>query len=179
MEQLPAELRFPPDKVPALVTRVLPELSRRLVIDVRSQRLPEVTRGDAPRIALDVVQRGETLSVMATLVYGDPPRARVDGDRLVHIGGAVPTRDPAAEQHLRHRLRSELDLLPGRRVEASGPDAFTLSNKVARWLRDDARAAALAGSVDLTAEVSLAHGLGAAFAGGGKSASAASVVRAW
>ncbi|HUQ08408.1 MAG TPA: DEAD/DEAH box helicase [Kofleriaceae bacterium] len=179
MEQLPAELRFPPDKLPALVTRVLPELSRRLTIDVRSKRLPEVTRGDAPRIALEVVQKGETLSVMATLVYGDPARARVDGDRLVHLGGAVPTRDPAAEQHLRHRLRSELDLLPGRRVEAAGPDAFVLSNKVARWLRDDSRAAALAGSVDLTAEVSLSHGLGATFAGGGKSASAASVVRAW
>ena len=179
MEQLPAELRFPPDKLPALVTRVLPELSRRLAIDVRSKRLPEVSRGDAPRIALDVVQRGETVSAMATIVYGDPPRARVDGDRLVHLGGAVPTRDVAAEQRLRHRLRAELDLLPGRRVEASGPDAFALSNKVARWLRDDARAAALAGAVDLAPEVSLAHGLAAQFAGGGRSASAATVVRAW
>ena len=179
LEQLPAELRFSPDKLPALVTRVLPELSRRLPIDVRSRRLPEVSRGDLPRIALDVVQRGETLSVLATLVYGDPPRARVDGDRLVHLGGAVPTRDVAAEQHLRHRLRGELDLLPGRRVEAAGPDAFALSNKIARWLRDDARAAQLAHAVDLHPEVALTAGLHVRFAGEDRVASAASVVRAW
>jgi superfamily II DNA or RNA helicase len=179
MEQLPAELRFTPDKLPALVTRVLPELSRRLTIDVRSSRLPEVSRGDAPRIAMDVVQRGETLSVLATVVYGDPPRARVDGERLVHLGGAVPTRDLAAEQRLRHRMRSELDLLPGRRVEAAGPDAFALSNKIARWLRDDARAAQLAHAVDLSAEVGLDRGLAVRFAGERRTASAASVVRAW
>ncbi len=179
LEQLPAELRFPPDKLPALVTRVLPELSRRLTVDVQSRRLPEVSRGDAPRIALDVVQKGETLSVLATVVYGDPPRARVDGDRLVHLNGAVPTRDVAAEQRLRHRMRSELDLLPGRRVEAAGPDAFTLSNKLARWLRDDARAAQLAHAVELTPEVALTAGLNVRFAGSERSAPAAAVVRAW
>ncbi|MBE7451006.1 MAG: DEAD/DEAH box helicase [Kofleriaceae bacterium] len=179
LEHLPAELRFGPDRLAALVTRVLPELTRRLDVDVRSRRLPEVSRGDAPRIALDVVQRGDTVSVLATLVYGDPPRARIDGDRLVHLGGAVPTRDPAAEQALRHRLRGELDLLPGRRVEARGPDAFTLSNKIARWLRDDARAAALAHAVDLAPEVALDRGLVASFRGEGRSADAAAVVRAW
>ncbi len=179
LEQLPAELRFSSDKLHALVTRILPELSRRLTIDVRSRRLPEVSQGDAPRIALDVVQRGETLSVLATLVYGDPARARVDGDRLVHLGGAVPTRDPVAEQHLRHRLRAELDLLPGRRVEAAGPDAFAVSNKIARWLRGDSRAAELAHAIDLEPEVALAAGLMVRFSGGDRGASAAAVVRAW
>jgi superfamily II DNA or RNA helicase len=179
LEQLPAELRFGPEQLPALVTRVVPELSRRLTLDVRSRRLPEVSRGDAPRIALDVVQRGETLSVLATLVYGDPARARIDGDRLVHLSGAVPTRDVAAEQHLRHRLRGELDLLAGRRVDASGPDAFALSNKIARWLRDDARAAEMAHAVDLTPEIGLAAGLSVRFEGAGRGADARAVVRAW
>ena len=179
LEKLPAELRFGPADQHALVTRVLPELTRRIPVDIQTRRLPEVSRGDTPRIALEVVQRAETLSVLPLLVYGDPPRARVDGDRLVHLGGAVPTRDLAAEHALRLRLRSELDMLPGRRVEATGKDAFALSARVAKWLRDDALSADGGRAVPLDAQVSLARGFDLRFSGQGRTASAEAVVRAW
>ncbi len=179
LEKLPAELRFGPADQHALVTRVLPELGRRIPVEVRTGRLPSVSTGDVPRIELEVVQRGDTLTVLPTLVYGDPPRARVDGDRLVHLGGAVPTRDPAAEHALRLRLRGELDMLPGRRIEAAGKDAFGLSARVSKWLRDDARTADAARAIPLEPEVDLLHGVSVRFAGQGRVASTEAVVRAW
>ncbi|HVV87316.1 MAG TPA: DEAD/DEAH box helicase [Kofleriaceae bacterium] len=179
MERLPSVRHFPAADLPSVVTRVLPDLAARLPVEVKTARLPSVSHGETPRIALDVLQKGETLSVMATLVYGDPPRARVDGDRLVHLSGAVPVRDLAAEQHLRLRLRDQLDLLPGRRVEATGPDAHALSNKLARWLRDDARGAEAARTWPLEVEIDLQHGLQLRFAAGGKTAPAEAVLRAW
>ncbi len=42
---------------------------------------------------IDVSRDGETLSLQASLVYGDPPCARLEGDRLVHLRGAMPVRD--------------------------------------------------------------------------------------
>ncbi len=179
MERLPSVRRFAPAEIAGVVTRILPELAARLNVEVRTTRLPAVSKGEAPRAALDVLQKGETLSVMATIVYGDPPRARVDGDKLVHLGGAVPVRDIGAEQHLRLRLRDQLDLLPGRRVEATGPDAYALSNKLARWLRDDARGAEAARTWPLEVELDLQHGLAVRFVAGGKDASPAAVLRAW
>ena len=179
MERLPSVRTFGPAELPQVVTRVLPELAARLPVEVKATRLPSVSHGEQPRVALDVLQKGETLSVMATVVYGDPPRARVDGDRLVHLSGSVPVRDLPAEQHLRLRLRDQLDLLPGRRVEATGPDAHALSNKLARWLRDDARGAESARTWPLEIDLDLQHGLDVKFVAGGKTASPAAVLRAW
>ncbi len=179
MERLPSVRRFASSELAAVVTRILPELGARLEVEVRSARLPKVSKGEPPRIALDVLQQGETLSVMATMVYGEPAQARIDGDRLVHLRGAVPVRDLAAEQHLRLRLRDQLDLLLGRRIEAVGPDAHALSNKLARWMRDDSRAADLARTWPLEVDLELRHGFGAKFVAGGKTASPEAVLRAW
>ena len=179
MERLPSVRRFAAGELPVVVTRILPELAARLEVEVKSTRLPAVSRGEAPRAALEVLQRGEQLSVMATIVYGDPARARIDGDRLVHLSGPVPVRDLPAEQHLRLRLRDQLDLLPGRKVEATGPDAHALSNKLARWLRDDSRGAEAARTWPLEVDVDLQRGLDLRFVAGGKSASPEAVLRAW
>ena len=179
MEKLPSVRKFAAADLPTVVTKILPELSVRLNVEVRSTRLPSVSHGETPRVALDVLQKGETLSVLATMVYGDPARARIDGDKLVHLSGAVPVRDIAAEQHLRLRLRDQLDLLPGRRVDAAGPDAHALSNKLARWLRDDARGAEAARTWNLEVELELRDKFSLRFVGGGKAASPEAVLRAW
>ena len=75
---------------------------------------------------MEVAQDGDTLTVFPTLVYGDPPRARVDGRTLVHLNGALPIRDEDAERRLVHRLRDELNLVPGRRVQLVGREAFVM-----------------------------------------------------
>ena len=95
-------------------------------------------------MAFEVEQDGERLLVFPTLVYGEPPRARVDSGRLVHITGALPVRDEDQERRLTHRLRDELNLVPGRRVELTGREAFLMQNGLASWLRNDAKAASAA-----------------------------------
>src|SRR5262249_7118802 len=71
--------------------------------------------------------------VLPVLVYGDPPQARVDGGKLVHLAGDVPVRDEAAERRLLARLRDELDLTPGRRVEFEGIEAARFAAKLKRF----------------------------------------------
>ena len=82
--------------------------------------LPQIGNREHPRMQFEVAQDGDKVIVMPTLVYGDPARARVDGKTLVHFGGTLPIRDEDAERRLVHRLRDELNLVPGRRVELTG-----------------------------------------------------------
>jgi hypothetical protein len=66
-----------------LVIEVLPALRGRVAVDVRTSRLPAIER-IPPRIAIETRGRARA-SVLAVLVYGDPPQARVDGGKLVHL----------------------------------------------------------------------------------------------
>src|SRR4029077_13442682 len=78
-----------------------------------------------------------------------------DGNSLVHLEGALPIRDQDAERRLTHRLRDELNLVPGRRVELTGREAFAMQNGLASWLRTDARGANSAKAVTLDAHLTI------------------------
>jgi superfamily II DNA or RNA helicase len=106
---------FSPDQAAELVAEVLPALRSRMSVVVESDRLPE-TRREPPRVVIDTTRAGDGLAVLATLVYGDPPSARVDAGRLVALGGSVPLRDLEAEERLTGELRARLGLTPGHRV---------------------------------------------------------------
>src|SRR6185295_206484 len=133
---LPARRTFPAAALGELVTVVLPDLARRTIVEVRSRRLPPVVRDLAPRIVLRLDQVAGGLSVLPALVYGSPPVARIDGGRMVHLGGPVPVRDAPSEQRALERLRSELGLLPGRRTSYTGADAPRFVDKLKRWRGD-------------------------------------------
>ena len=151
LDKLPQQFDVPRVAIPELIGKTLPQLAQRIAIDVRATALPKVGGAkEEPRMQLDVAQDGDKLSIMATLVYGDPPRARVDGQygfggpaktTLVHLSGPLPIRDEDAERRLVHRLRDELNLVPGRRVELTGREAFQVQQNLATWLRIDAKAA--------------------------------------
>jgi hypothetical protein len=94
---------FTPDQVAELLTEVLPSLRDRIPVEVETRRLPS-TASVPPRIVLQTRRDGERLSVLPTLVYGDPPSGRVDGGRLTHLRGPIPLRDEAAERVLRVTL---------------------------------------------------------------------------
>ncbi len=144
LEALPLRKRFTMESVGELVSGMLPELSRRIDVDVRTDRLPGVSSSMRPRIAIELESEELGLTVLPTLVYGDPPRARIDGDRLVHLEGTVPIRDVAAERSLVHRLRDELNLMVGRRVRFERAEAVAFAQKLRRWqgeLDDNARSA--------------------------------------
>jgi superfamily II DNA or RNA helicase len=122
-ERLPFRRVFPPAELSELVATVIPEIERHIPVEIATTRLPRREGPLAPwiRFEVDFVDRG--IDVLPSLVYGDPPQARVEGDRLVHMKGGVPTRRLDAETNLRLRLRHELDLVPGRRVHFEADDA--------------------------------------------------------
>jgi superfamily II DNA or RNA helicase len=130
LERLPSSKSYAPSELARLVTEVLPEMSRRFKIEVKTTRLPKTTRTAKPRIVLDVVQEGGTLSVLATLVYGDPTIARIDAGTLVHLGGDIPVRDEDAERREIRRLREKLNLAPGSRLIVNGDAAAELAARL-------------------------------------------------
>jgi superfamily II DNA or RNA helicase len=132
LEGLTGGRTFPPDAALELVTEVLPSLSQRIPVDVRTGRLPRTT-SEPPRLVVEVERRGDALSVLPILVYGDPPTARIDAGRLVPLGGAIPLRDEAAERGLVRRLQNELELLPGRRIDLEGEAAVAFADRLARF----------------------------------------------
>jgi len=142
LQSLPSRQVFTPSQRGELKTRILPDLKARMVVRVRSSRLPETVRDLPPRIQLQVERAGDDLSVLPLLVYGTPICARIDDGRLVHLDGPVPVRDERAEQILRHRLRTELNLLPGRRCVYSGADVATMAERLQQFRGDIAGGAA-------------------------------------
>ncbi len=133
LENLPITMAYPAERLGELVTTVLPTLENQVILDIRTDRLPGVETGLAPRIDIAIEQEGQVLSVLPTLVYGDPPQARIDGNNLVHLSDLVPARDHRAEKALKERLRDQLNLVPGRRVTYEGPEATAFTAKMRRF----------------------------------------------
>jgi len=133
LEKLPARRLFTTAQLGELVGEVFPALEARIQVDIESRRLPNRARRELPRVHFEVDQDEHTLGVMPLLVYGDPPRARIDAGKLVHLHGDVPKRDESAERDLMHRLRDELDLAIGRRVHFDGHDAARFVTRLERW----------------------------------------------
>jgi superfamily II DNA or RNA helicase len=136
LQNLPVVRTFGPEQLGEVASKVLPDLARRLPIEVRSRRLPPIDRELKPRMQLELQQLEAGLSVLPTLVYGAPPSVRIDNGRMVYLRGAVPLRDEAAEQRLVHQLRDELNLVPGRRLTVQGPEMVRWADKLRRWRGD-------------------------------------------
>jgi superfamily II DNA or RNA helicase len=132
LHDLPGGRYFGSDAAAELLTEVLPSLSSRIPVEVRTERLPETVAAE-PRIRVETEREDEILSVMATLVYGDPPQARIDAGRMTHISGAVPLRDERAERRLLQRLRRELAIEPGVRIEFIAEEAVAFAARLDRW----------------------------------------------
>jgi len=133
LQNLPIVHTYRAAQLGEVATRILPDLCRRMLVDVRSSRLPRIARGILPRLVLDLSQIGSSLAVLPTLVYGNPPCARIDDGRLVHLKGPVPVRDEAAERRLAEKLRADLSLLCGRRTTFEGADTARFVDKLKRW----------------------------------------------
>ena len=129
---LPEGRHFSRDQLTELFSDVLPSLEKRLPVQVRTQRLPQVVE-EPPRIVLDVHREGDTLTVLPTLVYGQPPLARVDADRLVHLQGPLPKRNERAEERLVRQLRQTMQLAPGHKVQYTGMAAVQVAKRLKGW----------------------------------------------
>jgi superfamily II DNA or RNA helicase len=133
LERLPLERTFKHAEAIDLVTTVVPELERKIDVVIATDRLPRPAVDARPRIEMDLSHKGHTLSILPTLVYGDPPVARVDGDAIVAVGDLVPARRPGEEREVLRRLRDELNLVPGRRVDLDGAEAVRFAAKLREW----------------------------------------------
>jgi hypothetical protein len=136
LQNLPLVRTYGAEQLGEVASKVLPELARRLPIEVRSKRLPPIDRELKPRVQLELQQLEAGLSVLPTLVYGAPPSVRIDNGRMVYLRGAVPLRDEAAEQRLVHQLRDELNLVPGKRLTVAGQEMVRWADKLRRWRGD-------------------------------------------
>ena len=161
LERLPLVRTFRSADEAELVTHVIPELEKRLEVRIATTRLPSKSVTARARIALDLSHQGHTLSILPTLVYGDPPIARIDGDSLTSLARDVPVRRRDEERALTARLRDELNLVPGRRVDLDGVDAIRFAQKLRAFQRatgDEAHAAVFEGK-PLAARVVFADGV--------------------
>jgi len=181
LDKLPQQFDVPRAALPELLGKTLPTLAQRIPVEIRANGLPRIGEKSEPRIAMEVSQDGDTLRVFPTLVYGDPPVARVDGKQLVHLQGALPIRDEDAERRLVHRLRDTLNLVPGRRVELAGREAYTMQQGLAQWLRTDAKAASASKLAPLSVELKIdGSKLDVSLVGDGDTrASVGAALRAW
>ncbi|MEX1366187.1 MAG: hypothetical protein AB1Z98_23885, partial [Nannocystaceae bacterium] len=104
---------FPPEELGTLAGDLLPRWRRKLPLLIETDRLP-AARTLAPRLQLATARIGDELEVLATIVYGDPAVARLDGDRLTLLrqGQTAPIRNHKLEAKVRQQLRT-LDLEPG------------------------------------------------------------------
>jgi len=133
LERLPLKRLFAKSDLGKLVTQVLPEMEKKIPVEVKSRRLPRAKSGMKPRIAFDLTQKEHTLTVTASLVYGEPPEAVVQDGRLVQLAKHTPIRDEQAERALVARLREELHLIPGRKVDFDGTDAIRFAQRLLAW----------------------------------------------
>ena len=136
LEKLPFRRSFARADLGSFVASVLPDLERRLRVEIAAKRLPRMGERGRPRVAFELTHAPTRLTVLPTLVYGDPPTARIDDGKLVLLGNRIPQRDEAAEQALVMRLRDELHLVPGRRVEFNGADATRLATRIMAFAGD-------------------------------------------
>jgi len=129
-ERLPLERLVGREQLGHFVTKILPDLEKHTHLSVVTKRLPGVGKKIRPRIEMELSQDKHALSVVPRLVYGRPVQARVDGNQLVHIQGAVPMRDEVEERRLATKLRDELNMVFGRRVHFDGDAALRFVQKL-------------------------------------------------
>ncbi len=113
-------LVVPRERATWLVTEMLPALERAVPLKITAKELPQLSDGHAPHVVLEVAQSGEALAVLPTIVYGSPPVARLDGERIVPFGRVLPRRDAQAEAHLRALLARHALTVGERRVAVAG-----------------------------------------------------------
>ena len=133
LAELPRGKFFRPDEATVLASQILPDLARRIAVDVQTTRLPRTTRSEPPRARVATSRDGDALVARADVVYGDPPTARVVLGHLVAVQGVVPVRDEVGERAAARRIQSELELPIGIDVSVRGEDAIALAERLARF----------------------------------------------
>jgi superfamily II DNA or RNA helicase len=132
LEKLPLTRTFAHRELGELVGGLLPKLDKHADVVITSKRLPGVAKRAVPRLHFELKMEGPKLHVLPTLVYGDPPLARVDAGKLVLLAKDAPAfaRDENKEKDLVLRLRDRLELVVGRLVAFEAGEASRFAAKL-------------------------------------------------
>ena len=116
-------------QVADLVGRVLPALRERLPVEVQSKLLPSAI-ALPPRLVFKTEYSGDGLTVLPTIVYGDPPCARVDAGKLHYLGGPLPLRNENKERRLQAELESRTGMQVGHSERFYGEQAVQAAQRL-------------------------------------------------
>jgi superfamily II DNA or RNA helicase len=122
-------IQYSVDEVRKLVAESLPILRERIPVLVRTRRLPK-TLDDKPRLVIENEEKGDSLIVCATIVYGDPPTARVERGEIEVFGNVVPIRNKRAEDRLIREAGERLGLAVGLERAFNGESAVQFVERV-------------------------------------------------
>ena len=136
LEKLPIVQEFPKHRLGEFVTKVLPPVLDRFVVQIKTKRLPQIASQEKPRIRLDLEQNKEVLNVYPRIVYGEPEIARVEGQRLRCTGDQVPIRDLGSETRLANELKTALHIAIGIPVSFAGQEAIDFVKRLQHWNGD-------------------------------------------
>ncbi len=131
-EDLSRGLVVPAERVGWLVSELLPSLAARLPVMIETTRLPKTVRS-TPRAEIATERDGDALVVHARVVYGDPPVAHLEGERLLVYGSPIPVRDEATERRLVREMEATLGVRTGVPVRLDPPDAIAFAERLRAW----------------------------------------------
>ena len=123
---------FSIDEVGQLVGDMLPRLQEKIPVHIRTKRLPKVDES-APRLVMETKKQGEFLVLRPTIVYGDPPTARIIRGELEIMGDTVPVRSPRSEQRLVRQLGEEMRMAVGVETRLRGMAAVRFVDRIAQF----------------------------------------------
>ena len=129
LQKLPIEKTYQLSERAVLTHEVLPIYEGRFPIHVEISVHKGRGKGK-PRLQFDVHLAERSVTVGASLVYGDPATLRIQDGRPVSLGGPAPQRDFEAEYRLIEHLRDELNMLVDRPTTVAGPEGAAFLQKV-------------------------------------------------
>ena len=133
MEKLPRRIGYARKDLAEFVSDVLPQLERDNYVELKTDILPPVSRFVEPRLIMNMIQDGSSVTVLPEIVYGNPPHVKIKNNRMVYIDGTIPVRDIKAEKEMEATLRDDLNLVPGRRVAYNRKEASIFVEKAQEW----------------------------------------------
>lgn len=137
---------WPSSQEKILFGELIPRLQKKIAIEIKSLKRPQ-TLDIPPHIELklesEMIESGErVLSVLANIVYGDPPLMQlnystlelnpVQGNRSPKIAMVVQ-RQKEIERQLMQKLSRELNLQPNRRIQLRAQEAIDFVKLCRNW----------------------------------------------
>ena len=148
-------LRFRADELLDLATRVIPTLQARIKVTIRSHRIPRA-RSVKPRLLFETVRspKGESVTVVPKLIYGDPQIAEVRKGQLVPISPRdVPIRDVVGESALIRELHTSFGLKLGEGKVFPGESAAHFLARAKRYCATGDGVATFNSASELTPQI--------------------------